>query len=612
MFLPTTRQEMDRLGWDDLDVILVNGDAYIDSPYMGVSIIGHTLTQAGFKVGIIGQPDVDSDRDIKRLGEPRLFWGVSGGGVDSMVANYTALKKRRQSDDYTPGGENNKRPDRAVIVYTNLIRQHFKRTVPVVLGGVEASLRRVSHYDFWGNSVRRSILFDAKADLLVYGMGERATLDIAQAMRGGGDPRAVRGVCYIGKEAPFGYQELPSHETCAGDHQAFTEMFRTFYNNNEPISAQPLCQKTGDRYLVQNRPADYLTQAELDRVHGLPYERSLHPYHRPEGEVRALDTIRFSLPALRGCYGECTFCSIAVHQGQTVRWRSEESLVEEAKTMTQLPGFKGNILDVGGPTANMYGFECVKKLAKGPCEDKPCIGAEVCRTLKPNHEPQISLLQKLRRVDGVKKVFVASGIRHDMVLEDKKHGDRYLRQLVKHHVSGQLKLAPEHSVDRVLKRMGKPGVKGLLEFRRRFMAASQATGKKQFLTYYMIAAHPGCEERDMRQAKEFTSDQLQLNPEQVQIFTPLPSSWSSIMYWTGKDPFTGETIYVERDPRKRQQQKDILIHKGPVRTGTGRKGSTGKGSGKQSSVERVMNRGSRSSARARKNSPSRRGSGRRR
>lgn len=564
MFLPTTREEMQHLGWDELDIVLVSGDAYIDSPYIGVSIVGHVLVDAGYRVGIIGQPDLDSAADIGRLGEPRLFWGVSGGSVDSMVANYTALKKRRQQDDYTPGGKNERRPDRAVIRYTNLIRRWFKSTAPIVLGGVEASLRRVSHYDFWSDSIRRSILFDAKADLLVCGMGEKVALELAQTLAAGGDPSTVRGVCHIEQQPPPEALQLPDHESCVADPQAFTEMYRTFYDHNEPISGRPLAQRHGDRWLVQNRPADYLTQEELDRVHELPFERALHPFHGRNGDVRALDTIRFSLPAVRGCYGECNFCSIAVHQGQTVRWRSEDSLVREAETIAALADFKGTLLDVGGPTANMYGFECAKKLKKGPCLDKRCIEPQVCRTLRPDHDPQVRLLQRLRRLPGVKHVFVASGIRHDLILADRKHGDRYLRRLAKYHVSGQLKIAPEHTEDHVLKRMGKPGGVGLLEFRRRFLEASRAAGKNQFLTYYLIAAHPGCEEKDMLAAKRFVSDELKLNPEQVQIFTPLPSSWSAVMYWTGCDPFTGEKIHVEKDPRRRQRQKAILVRKGAV------------------------------------------------
>jgi uncharacterized radical SAM protein YgiQ len=562
LFLPTTRAEMDARGWDALDVILVSGDAYIDSPYLGVSVIGHLLVDAGYRVGIIGQPGLESEADIARLGEPTLFWGVSGGGVDSMVANYTALKKKRQSDDYTPGGRNDRRPDRAVIAYTNLIRRHFKKTAPIVLGGVEASLRRIAHYDFWSDSIRRGILFDAKADLLVYGMGENATLELAHTLAAGGDPATISGLCHIANEAPLEAIELPSYEDCAADKQAFTEMFRTFYDHNEPVSGRPLAQRHGDRWLIQNRPAAYLTQEELDRVGELPYERALHPYHGKNSDVRALETIRFSLPAMRGCYGECNFCSIAVHQGQTVRWRSEDSLVRETGEIAALDDFKGHLLDVGGPTANMYGFECAKKLKKGPCLDKRCIEPEVCKSLRPDHSHQITLLNRLRKVKGVRRVTVASGVRHDMVIADRKHGGRYLKQLVKHHVSGQLKLAPEHSEDRVLRAMGKPGRKGLLEFRRRFLEASRTAGKNQFLTYYMIAAHPGCEEKDMHAAKRFVSDRMQLNPEQVQIFTPLPSSWSSVMYWTGKDPFTGRKLFVERDPRRRQAQKDILTRRG--------------------------------------------------
>lgn len=564
MFLPTTREEMQARGWDDLDVVLVSGDAYIDSPYLGAAVVGHVLVDAGYRVGVIGQPSIDGPEDITRLGEPKLFWGISGGSVDSMVANYTAMKKRRRSDDYTPGGVNNKRPDRAVIAYTNLIRRFFKGTVPIVLGGVEASLRRVAHYDYWSDSIRRSVLFDAKADLLVYGMGEKPGLELAHTLAGGGDPGTVRGVCHIAKSAPLECLELPSYEQCVEDPGAFTEMYRVFYDNNEPISGRPLAQRHGDRWLVQNRPADYLTTEEFDRVHELPYERSLHPFHGRNSDVRALDTIRFSLPATRGCYGECNFCSIAVHQGQTVRSRSEESLVREANEIAALEGFKGHLLDVGGPTANMYGFECAKKLKKGPCLTRRCIEPEVCKALKPDHSHLNRLLERLRAVDGIKKVSIASGVRHDLVLADQEHGDAFLKQLVRHHVSGQLKLAPEHSEDKVLKLMAKPGRKGLLEFRRRFLEASRAAGKNQFLTYYMIAAHPGCEEKDMRAAKRFVSDRMQMNPEQVQIFTPLPSSWSSVMYWTGRDPFTGEKLFVEKDPRGKQRQKEILISKEPV------------------------------------------------
>jgi uncharacterized radical SAM protein YgiQ len=575
LFLPTTRSEMDLLGWDALDVIIVTGDAYIDSPYIGTSMIGKVLLDAGYRVGIIGQPDFDSPDDITRLGEPRLFWGVSGGCVDSLVANYTATRKPRQNDDFTPGGVNDKRPSRAVIVYSNLIRRYFKNTAPVVLGGAEASLRRISHYDYWSDSVRRSILFDAKADLLVYGMGERAVLELAAALSSGDDWRQIRGICHVTSQAPPDHLELPSHDQVVASGKAFTEMYRLFYDNNEPLTARPLKQRHENRWLVQNLPAEYLSQKELDHFGELDFERDLHPYHLADGDVRSLDTIRFSLPALRGCYGECSFCSIAVHQGRTVRWRSEASLLREARTIIARPDFKGYLLDVGGPTANMYGFECTKKLAKGPCLHKRCLYPETCPTLKTDHSPQLKLLKKLRQLPGVKKVFVASGIRHDMVLGDKKHGDNYINQLAQHHVSGQLKLAPEHCVDRVLDVMGKPGVDSLLEFRKRFLKANERAGKKQFLTYYLIAAHPGCGEREMRELKNFTYGELKLNPEQVQVFTPLPSSWSAVMYHTGINPFTGREIFVERDLTKKQKQKDIITKKrrrgGTVKGRSGRK-----------------------------------------
>ncbi|MCP4547179.1 MAG: YgiQ family radical SAM protein [bacterium] len=560
MFLPTTRIEMETLGWESLDIILVTGDAYIDSPYIGVALIGKVLHDAGYRVGVIGQPDLETD-DIARLGEPRLFWGVSGGSVDSMIANYTATKKRRQRDDYTPGGVNSRRPDRAVIAYTNLIRRHCKRTAPIVLGGVEASLRRISHYDYWSNKVRRSILFDAKADLLVYGMGERATLDVAAALAAGEAPTGIRGTCHATKTAPVDCLQLPAHAKVRDDHAAFTAMYHLFYDNNEPLTARTLCQKQDTRWLVQNPPAEHLSREELDRIHELDFERDVHPRHKAEGEVRSLDTIRFSLPAMRGCYGECTFCSIAVHQGRTVLWRSEASLVREAKQLTGLPGFNGYLLDVGGPTANMYGFECAKKLAKGPCRDKRCLYPTTCATLRPDHSPQLNLLRKLRRLPGVKRVFVASGIRHDLVLADRRHGERYIDTLAQHHVSGQLKLAPEHCVESVLAHMGKPGLSGLVEFRRRFLNASKRAGLKQFLTYYLIAAHPGCGVKEMHRLKEFTSEELELNPEQVQVFTPLPSSWAAVMYLTGRDPFSGRKVFVERDMKRKQAQKDILLRK---------------------------------------------------
>lgn len=567
-FLPTTLQELHERDWKQLDVILVSGDSYIDSPFIGAAVIGRVLEKAGYRVGIIAQPVVNSAEDITRLGEPRLFWGVTGGSVDSMVANFTASGRRRKSDDYTPGGENNRRPDRAVIVYANMIRRYFKNTVPIVLGGIEASLRRVAHYDFWSDALRRSILLDAKADYLLYGMAELPVLALAHALSAGEDVTRLRSLCWIAKEPPQETVELPSFETVSRDKLAFIEMFHTFYRNNDPLTARGLYQRHGDRCLVQNPPAAYPTQAELDAVYALPFERAQHPFYERQGQVKALETIQFSISTHRGCYGECNFCAIAVHEGRTVRWRSADSIVAEAEVLTRLPGFKGYIQDVGGPTANMYGFECRKKLKSGVCEDKRCVYPLVCPVLKPNHQPQIELLRRLRRIPGIKKVFVASGLRYDLIFEDEPHGADYLDDIVEHHVSGQLKIAPEHTEDSVLARMGKPGRNQLLRFKKEFDDLSAEAGKKQFLTYYLIAAHPGCTEADMLKLKQFASRELNISPEQVQIFTPSPSTYSSLMYYTGLDPFTLQPLFVEKDPRRRERQKQIVVEK-PVEPGPG-------------------------------------------
>ena len=563
MFLPTTKNEPQALGWDRLDVILVTGDSYIDSPYIGAAVIGRVLVKAGFRVGIIAQPDIagtDPDHDIRRLGEPALFWGVTGGSVDSMVANWTATGKKRQQDDYTPGGVNNRRPDRAVIAYANLIRRHFKPTVPIVLGGIEASLRRLSHYDFWTNRIRRSILFDAKADYLVYGMGERCIVALADAIRKGDDTaiRDIRGLCYAAQILPDGCLELPSHAACAENKDVFTEMFHVFYRNNDPQTAVPLAQKQDTRYLIQNPPAHPLSVAELDAVHELPYERELHPYYKKQGVVRALTTIRFSITTHRGCYGECNYCAIAVHQGRQVVSRSLGSIVNEARLLTKHPGFKGIIADVGGPTANMYAIECPRKATKGSCPDKRCLFPKPCSALPMNHGPQIDLLKALRSVPGVRKITVASGIRYDMILADPENGAKYLKDVVRHHISGQMKIAPEHTEDHVLERMGKPGIDSLLKFKGIFDRQTRQQGLNQFLTYYLIAAHPGCTEKDMASLRTFAVKNLGILPEQVQVFTPTPSTYSTLMYWTGKDPFTGKTCFVEKTVRGKERQKEII------------------------------------------------------
>ncbi|CAK8714253.1 Radical SAM core domain-containing protein [Candidatus Electronema halotolerans] len=565
LFLPTTRQELRQRGWDGLDVILVNGDAYIDSPFAGAAVIGRVLEAAGFRVGIISQPDLRSD-DIRRLGEPRLFWGVSSGCVDSMVANYTASGKKRKQDDHTPGGLNNRRPDRAVLVYANLIRAHFKKTCPIVLGGIEASLRRIAHYDWWSNAVRRSILLDAKADYLLYGMAERSVVELAEALRDGGDAHQIRGLCYAAKAKPETYLTLPSYEEVAGsspaEKKAFTEMFRLFYANNDAITAQGLAQQHGSRWLIHNPPQPPLSQAELDQVHSLDYQHDAHPFDRQKGKVRALETIRFSIASHRGCYGECNFCAIAVHQGRTVTWRSRQSILAEARRLAESPGFKGRIHDVGGPTANMYGIECQKKLTKGSCPDRRCLYPTVCKNLRVDHSEQTALLEALRSLKGVKQAVVASGIRHDLILADQKNGLSYLRQVIRHHVSGQMKAAPEHCQPQVLACMGKPGMESLLRFRKLFNQISKEEELPQFLTYYLIAAHPGCRQQDMEALRRFCLRELKLLPKQVQIFTPTPSTWSTVMYWTGENPFTGQPCFVEQNTKQRERQKGAMLHNG--------------------------------------------------
>jgi uncharacterized radical SAM protein YgiQ len=563
-FIPTTAEEMRALGWHRPEIILVTGDTYIDSPFIGTAVIGRVLFKAGYKVAIIAQPDVSNCQDITRLGEPELFWGVTSGSVDSLVANYTALGKRRKSDDLTPGGVNNRRPDRAVIVYSNLIRRCFKRTRPIVLGGIEASLRRVCHYDAWNNSVRRSILFDAKADFLVYGMAEQSILELAHALKFQQDLAAIRGICFAGYKPPDTDQfpgppiELPGYETVAADKNQFIHMFRTFYANSDPITANRLIQRQDSRFLIHNPPQLPVSAQQLDRIYELPYTRRVHPFYASQGRVPANETIQFALTTHRGCYGECRFCAIAGHQGRHVVSRSRSSLLREADGFTRHPEFKGVISDIGGPTANMYGFECSRKRIKGACMDRSCLFPRPCKQLRTDHSRQIQLLRALRKLPGIRKVFIASGIRHDLVLHDQQNGTRYLEEVLRHHVSGQLKLAPEHVQDSVLDLMGKPGREILESFLKLFGQLNQKNYKKAFLTYYLMAAHPGCTLADMQVLRHFALSRLHLLPEQVQIFTPSPATFSTLMYYTEINPFTGGTLFVEKTIRKKQQQKNII------------------------------------------------------
>ncbi len=565
-FLPVTREEMDSRGWARADVILVSGDAYVDSPYSGVAVIGRVLEKAGYRVAILSQPDVTDLNAFRTLGEPTLFWGVSPGCVDSMVANYTAAGKRRRQDDFTPGGVNDRRPDRAAIAYSNAIRAAWKPCKPILLGGVEASLRRIAHYDFWSDKVRRPIVCDAKADALSYGMGERAVVAFADALKTGADWRTIPGLCWMAGEKDFsppeGAVKLPAFADVSAPtpdgRQAFLKAFRLFSENQDPISGKPLIQKIDGRWLVHNRPSPPLEADELDAVHAFDWALDAPPSIRAQGKIRALNTIRFGVMTHRGCYGNCRFCAIAVHQGRRVVSRSPQSIVREVAGFTRHPLFRGVVSDVGGPTANMYGFDCPKKEKSGACANRDCLFPRLCPSLKPNHRLQLELLKSLRALPGVRHVFVASGIRPDLIAGDHACGAAYIRALAAHHVSGQLKLAPEHVVPEVLAFMGKPGVESLLAFKRAFDAASRRAGKKQFLTYYFIAAHPGSTEADMKTLKRFAARELRLTPEQVQIFTPTPLTAATCMYYTGLDPATGKTVHVARGFGEKQRQKDVL------------------------------------------------------
>ena len=571
LFLPATPGEMRQRGWDALDIILVSGDAYIDSPFSGIALIGRALEADGFRVGVIAQPGAASPDDIRRLGAPRLFWGVSAGSVDSMVANYTASGKPRRQDDFTPGGVNNRRPDRACIAYANLIRSAFRPCAPIVLGGIEASLRRIAHYDFWSHRVRRSILLDAKADALVYGMGERTTCALARALRDNTPWHNLRGLCVAAPEPPADAFILPDYAdvvgaATAGDdpaglaaRRAFMRMTGDFLANQEWRTARTLAQRHDNRWLIHNPPAEPLRTDELDAVYRLPFQREAHPRDASQGAITALDTIRFAITTHRGCYGECNFCAIAAHQGREVRSRSAEAVLDEARDFARHPRFRGVISDVGGPTANMYGFSCATMAARGPCPDRRCLAPECCPRLRPDHAPLTRLLERLRRLTGIRHVFVGSGIRLDLVMADAHHGSDYIEALAAHHVSGQLKLAPEHSEPRVLSLMGKPGTERLLAFKRQFESVTRRLGKEQYLTYYLIAAHPGCTDDDMLHLRDFALRRLGLLPRQVQIFTPTPSTLSTAMYCARLDPGTGEPIFVARGAREREHQKQLVM-----------------------------------------------------
>ncbi len=535
-----------------LDIIFVTGDAYIDHPSMGVALLGRYLERHGFSVGVIGQPDITSDRDIGWFGAPRLFWAVTAGAVDSMVANYTASGRKRRSDDYTPGGEGGRRPDRAVVVYANLIRRYFKEQ-RIVIGGIEASLRRLAHYDWWQDRVKRSVLLDAKADLLVFGMGERTLLEIARRARGGmkDPPEDLPGICYRTSTPGEGVM-LPSFDEVAAEKAAFHRFFTVFSD-----STKRLIQPTGNTFVVQNPPAAPLKGAELDEVYAASFARDVHPHDAKEGRVNAIEMVRFSITSHRGCFGACHFCSLTAHHGTAVTGRSEASILAEAKELTRHPKFRGTISDIGGPSANMYGMTCERPGCDGTpgnCGVRDCLLPRPCPSLSAGHDRYLDLLDRVAKIPGVKHVFVTSGLRHDLLVLDPNH-EASLARFLARHVSGQMKIAPEHNERGVLTLMGKAAPETFESYRAAF---DRTRGKNQHFVCYFLAAHPGATLEDDRRTGEFIRRELGYEPEQVQIFTPTPSTWSTTMYHTGLDR-EGRPIFVERNLKKRVMHKEAIM-----------------------------------------------------
>ncbi len=558
-FLPMSRQEMKDLGIEQLDFLLVTGDAYVDHPSFGPAIVGRLLEDAGFSVGLIAQPDWRTDIDFGKLGRPRLAALVSGGNLDSMVSNYTAAKKPRRQDDYSPGGIGGRRPDLATIVYANKLRQVMKG-VPIIIGGIEASLRRLAHYDWWGDRVRRSILIDSRADVLVYGMGENTIVTLARHLAAGDWNQALssmRGICYSGKQVPDESAAvfLPSYEEVEANKRDYARAFKLAYWENDPRNGRVVAQRHGDQYVIQQPPALPLTTEQLDHVYELPYMRRAHPAYEVFGGVPALQEVQFSITSHRGCFGSCSFCALTAHQGRIIQRRSTESLLAEARLLTKLPGFKGYIHDVGGPTANFHEVACQSQEVRGACRGKQCLHPDVCRNLKIDHNEYLEVLRQMRVIPGIKKVFVRSGLRYDYLLADQC--DDFLNELVEHHISGQLKIAPEHISRRVTDLMGKPGRAVFDEFRTRYQAVNEAKGRKQFLVPYFMSSHPGSTMREAIELAEYLRD-TGMRPEQVQDFIPTPGSLSTAMFYTGIDPLTGKEVHVPCSEQEKSMQRALL------------------------------------------------------
>ena len=565
-FLPVSRADMEERGIDQLDFVYVIGDAYVDHPSFGPAIISRLLESHGYQVGIIAQPDFRHAESIMALGEPRLGFLVSAGNMDSMVNHYSVAKKHRKVDSYTPGGEMGKRPDRAVIVYCNLIRQKYKH-VPIIAGGIEASLRRMAHYDYWSDSLRRSILLESGADLVSYGMGERSIVAIADALDAG---MPVKDITYIpgtvckvrSLDEISDYTVLPDYESICKDKKKYAESFYIQYSNTDPFSGKRLVEPYSQNcFIVQNPASEPLTMEEMDQVYDLPFQRTWHPMYDAAGGIPALSEVQFRLVSCRGCFGGCSFCALTFHQGRIIQARSHESLIKEAKLMIEEPDFKGYIHDVGGPTADFRAPACEKQMTKGVCPHKQCLFPEPCKNLRADHSDYIALLRKLRALPKVKKVFIRSGIRFDYVLADKK--STFLEELCRYHVSGQLKVAPEHVSDPVLACLGKPKAAVYQEFCRQYKKMNERLGLRQYLVPYLMSSHPGSTMKEAVELAEYLRD-LGYMPEQVQDFYPTPSTISTCMYYTGLDPRTMTAVYVPKDPHEKEMQRALIQYRNPA------------------------------------------------
>ena len=563
-FLPITKKEMEDRGWAQCDFVYVIGDAYVDHPSFGHAIISRVLESHGYTVGIISQPNWRDSKSIDVFGRPRLGFLVSGGNMDSMVNHYSVTKHKRKTDAFTPGGVMGKRPDYATIVYCNLIRQTYK-DVPILIGGIEASLRRLAHYDYWSESLKRSILLDSQADLLMYGMGEKSIVEIADALNSGLD---VKDITYIdgtvfrteALDESLPTNVLPTYDALKANKRKYAESFKIQYSNCDPFTAKRLAEPYGKEYVVQNPPQKPLTTQEMDDVYALPYERNWHPSYAKAGGVPAIEEVKFSLVSNRGCFGACSFCALTFHQGRIIQTRSHESILAEAEVMVKDKDFKGYIHDVGGPTANFRHPACEKQLSKGACGGRQCLYPTPCKNMKADHSDYIALLRKLRKLPGVKKVFVRSGIRFDYLLADKK--DTFFKELVQHHISGQLKVAPEHVSDAVLSRMGKPRNAVYNRFVEKYFALNKQYGMNQFLVPYLMSSHPGSTLTEAIELAEYIRE-MGYNPEQVQDFYPTPSTLSTVMYYTGLDPRTMERVYVPTDPHEKAMQRALIQYRNP-------------------------------------------------